>query len=87
MTEHNQIFRDINGQVPFSEGFRPVNSNDTLKDKQGSIWKRITGTGWVRDCDRFFWPFTPLADNTPSVEDIRIMRERMNGKNNSITLM
>ena len=75
------VLRDVNGNIPISEMFRPVLSNNVITDSNGKQWKQITALGWYRLEDKFFWPADPTNTNNlignlpPTVEEIKKNRE------------
>ena len=72
--------KDINGMIPLSESFRPVDSTHTITDADGNVWNQIAANGYQRECDSFFWPGDPTNDNNqmaqlpPSVKEIATRR-------------
>ena len=51
--------RDLRGNIPFGEMFRPINSNERVTDIYGYEWKKETACGWRRIIDKFFIPEGP----------------------------
>ena len=80
-SEAVQPYKAIDGMIPLSESFRPVDSTHTITDAEGNIWYQITANGYQRECDTFFWPGDPTNDNNhmgqlpPSVKEIATRRE------------
>ena len=56
-----ELFRDIHGNIPFTEMFRPISEDEMIHilDENGSEWKKFTATGYIRLSDNYFWPFHP----------------------------
>ena len=59
----------------------PKKTNEIV-DENGNIWKKITMTGYQRQCDKFFWPYDPRNVNNnyhqlpPSVESVALTRNK-----------
>ena len=51
--------RDLRGNIPFGEMFRPINSKERVMDIYGYEWKKETACGWRRTIDKFFIPEGP----------------------------
>lgn len=45
---NNEPCRDLLGNIPIGEMFRPVDSNQVLTDEYGYEWKQETAAGWRR---------------------------------------
>ena len=79
---HPLICRDLNGNIPLSEAFRPVETNIFITDTHGEQWRQITAMGYVRVKDTYFWPAHPndannwLGRKAPTVEEIVEDRKR-----------
>ena len=56
-----EVLRDIHGNIPFTEIFRPIPENEmiTIKDKHSNEWQKYTATGYIRLLDNFFSPIHP----------------------------
>ena len=80
MSNHPIAHHNLDGNIPWTEAFRPVNSNRTITDKHGEIWKQVTALGWYRQSDKFFWPGDPTNCNNmqgcsaPTVEQVELER-------------
>lgn len=77
---YDEQFADVNGGIPVSEIFRPVNNKFTISTEDGEMWKQVTGTGFRRVSDQYFWPCDPrnatnfLGQMPPSV--LAALRQR-----------
>ncbi len=53
-----------------------LKKQNKIIDEDGNIWKKITVTGYLRECDNFFWPYDPRNINNnyhqfpPSVSSV-----------------
>ena len=54
--------------------FRPISSDETVRDEHGHEWKRVTEQGWYRTCDKYFWPWHPNklfhGQSPPTVKEV-----------------
>ena len=81
---NTQLMTNLMGEVCWTEMFRPVESNNTLTDGYGNVWKQITALGWNRECDDFFWPANPTNINNHmgtlphTVAQVIAMRNKQN---------
>jgi hypothetical protein len=70
------MITDMDGKIPFTEVFRPVNTKKIIVDNYGKEWLQITALGYKRVCDNFFWPANPTNNNNhlnqlpPTVEEV-----------------
>ena len=55
----NSPCKDLHGNISFADMFRPVNSDATITDDYGYVWKQETAGGWRRIVDSFFIPMGP----------------------------
>tara|TARA_B100000768_G_scaffold114584_1_gene106067 strand:+ start:134 stop:379 length:246 start_codon:yes stop_codon:yes gene_type:complete len=55
----NEPCKDLNGNISFADMFRPVDSEEVIKDDYGYEWKQETAAGWRRVVDGFFIPMGP----------------------------
>ena len=67
----------------WAEIVRPVQSDATIIDKDGNNWRQVSGTGWLRAEDNFFWPFNPTTNNIinkfpPTIEEVKSDRIKSN---------
>tara|TARA_B100001094_G_scaffold302594_1_gene329959 strand:- start:4867 stop:5085 length:219 start_codon:yes stop_codon:yes gene_type:complete len=60
------------------EMFRPVDTKEQVVDSSNETWTRFTESGWIRESDKFFWPFNPITSKPPCVEAISQNRKLMN---------
>ena len=80
---NNDICRDLNGNIPLAEAFRPVISDVFITDEHGEEWNKITAVGWCRVSDNYFWPADPRNANSwlnrkaPTVDEIVEERTRL----------
>lgn len=76
----NSPCKNLHGNIPFGELFRPVNSNKVIKDNYGYEWKQETAGGWRRIVDDFFIPMGPnggfYQHQFHSVENQRLIKRR-----------
>ena len=73
-----EVLRDIQGNIPFTQIFRPIPENKiiTIIDQHGYEWKKFTVTGYIRCLDSFFWPTHPNSSFNgifaPTIENKKI---------------
>ena len=80
MDNFNEPTRNLNGDIPITEIFRPVNTNLTITDKYGETWRQETALGFRRVSDNYFWPCDPRNNDNfmgvypPTISDIKKQR-------------
>ena len=80
---NKEVCKDLNGNIPLAEAFRPVISDVFITDEYGEKWNKITAVGWRRVSDNYFWPADPRNANSwlnrkaPTVDEILEERTRL----------